>query len=98
MGSQLLFTFSIHSLFGFKPNITLEKVKKRWHHIHEEIDTIVIDEISMVRADLFDCMQKFLKLNGKDKKKPFGGVQMIFIGDLYQLPPVVTYKEKEVFR
>ncbi len=89
---------TIHSFFGFKPDITLDKVKKKYDELYKEIDAIVIDEISMVRADLFDCVSKFLCLNGKNLKKPFGGVQMIFIGDLYQLPPVVTGKEKEVFR
>lgn len=43
-------------------------------------------------------MDKFLRLNGPDSKRPFGGVQMIFIGDLYQLPPVVTSAEREIFR
>jgi len=51
----------------------------------------------MVRADLLDCMDKFLRLNGPSSKKPFGGIQMVFIGDLYQLPPVVTTLEKELF-
>ena len=59
---------------------------------------IVIDEISMVRADLLDCVDKFLRLNGPNPKRPFGGVQMIFIGDLYQLPPVVSSAEREIFR
>ncbi len=48
-------------------------------------------------ADLLDCIDRFMKLNGKSSK-PFGGAQMIFIGDLYQLPPVVTSREKEMFR
>ena len=52
----------------------------------------------MVRADLLDCVDKFLRLNAEDSKQPFGGIQMIFIGDLYQLPPVVTSREKEIFR
>ena len=91
---------TIHSFFRFKPNITLEKIKKKSakNNIYKKIDTIVIDEISMVRADLLDCVDKFMRLNGRDKKKPFGGAQMIFIGDLYQLPPVVTGKEREIFR
>ena len=45
-----------------------------------------------------DCVDKFLRLNGPEQKQPFGGVQMIFIGDLYQLPPVVTGQEREIFR
>jgi ATP-dependent DNA helicase PIF1 len=93
---------TIHSFFRFKPNITLNKVKKiklakGEKSLYKKIDTIIIDEISMVRADLLDCVNKFLRLNGPKKKKPFGGIQMIFIGDLYQLPPVVTSQEKESF-
>jgi ATP-dependent DNA helicase PIF1 len=52
----------------------------------------------MVRADLLDCVDRFLRLNGPEGDKPFGGIQMAFIGDLYQLPPVVTSNEKEVFQ
>ena len=94
---------TIHSFFGFKPSITLAKVRKEYqeddkNNIFKKIEVIVIDEISMVRADLLDCVDKFLRLNGKDKNKSFGGVQMIFIGDLYQLSPVVTGKERDFFR
>ena len=91
---------TIHSFFNFKPNITPEKVKKVGGsdgRLYKEFDTIIIDEISMVRADLLDCVEKFLHLNGPSRKKWFGGVQMVFIGDLYQLPPVVTTAEKEIF-
>ncbi|NMC95261.1 MAG: AAA family ATPase [Syntrophorhabdus sp.] len=91
---------TIHSFFNFKPNITPEKVKKVSGpdgHIYKEFDTIIIDEISMVRADLLDCVEKFLRLNGPKRRQWFGGIQMIFIGDLYQLPPVVTSAEKEIF-
>ncbi len=91
---------TIHSFFRFKPDITFEKIKKlkgKRARIYQEIDTIVIDEISMVRADLLDCVDRFLRLNADDAKKPFGGLQMVFIGDLYQLPPVITAKEKPLF-
>ena len=91
---------TIHSFFGFKPDITLDKVKKvkgKRALLFREIDAVVIDEISMARADLMDCVEKSLRLNGKNPKLSFGGAQMIFIGDLYQLPPVVTSKEKEIF-
>ena len=50
----------------------------------KDIDTIIIDEISMVRADLLDAIDISLRLNRK-KNFPFGGVQMIFTGDIYQL-------------
>jgi ATP-dependent exoDNAse (exonuclease V) alpha subunit len=93
---------TIHSFFGFFPNITPEKVRKKHFkdsdNIYKHLTSIVIDEISMVRADLLDCVDKFLRLNGPSENHPFGGIQMIFIGDLYQLPPVVTRDEKHIFR
>lgn len=91
---------TIHSFFGFKPDITPDKVKKisqKIRSIYKKLDAIVIDEISMVRADLLDCVDTFLRIHGKKKEHLFGGIQMIFIGDLYQLPPVVTARERELF-
>ena len=88
---------TIHSFFRFKPDVTIEKIKKRKVRdtsIFKKLDSIVIDEISMVRADLLDCIDYALKKYRNSYSKPFGGVQMIFIGDLYQLPPVVTRSEK----
>lgn len=92
---------TIHSFFGFKPDITPHKVKEvrvKNPKLYKEIDAIVIDEISMVRADLFDSIDAFLRIHGRKKGKPFGGIQLILIGDLYQLPPVVTSREKEIFK
>ncbi|GAQ94019.1 helicase [Thermodesulfovibrio aggregans] len=92
---------TIHSFFNFKPDITINKIreiKPRNPALYKKLDCIIIDEISMVRADLLDCVDAFLKIHGPKKKKPFGGIQAIFIGDLYQLPPVVTSKEKNIFR
>jgi len=91
---------TIHSFFGFKPGVTPEKIKKvagKEGGIYKEFDTVIIDEVSMVRADILDCIEKFLRLNGPYRKQWFGGIQMVFIGDLYQLPPVVTTAEKEIF-
>ncbi|MBP9692516.1 MAG: AAA family ATPase [Alphaproteobacteria bacterium] len=92
---------TIHSFFKFKHSVTLntiQKIKgKEKNNIYKKLDTIVIDEISMVRADLLDCVDRFLRLNGKNPSLPFGGIQMVFIGDLYQLPPVVTSQERDVF-
>jgi ATP-dependent exoDNAse (exonuclease V) alpha subunit len=94
---------TIHSFFRFKPGIIPDRVKKLRssndnESIYRELDAIVIDEISMVRADLLDCVDRFLRLNGPEADKPFGGIHMAFIGDLYQLPPVVTGDEKTVFQ
>jgi ATP-dependent exoDNAse (exonuclease V) alpha subunit len=92
---------TIHSFFGFKPGITPDRVKKpskAKQKTYEKIDMVVIDEISMTRADLMDAVARFLELNGKAPGRPFGGVQMVLFGDLYQLPPVVQKKEEEPFR
>lgn len=92
---------TIHSFFKFKPDITIDKVRKtkgKKAKIFKELDAIVIDEISMVRADLLDCIDHALRLNREREFLPFGGVQMIFIGDLYQLPPVVRRQEEEIFK
>ena len=97
---------TIHSFFGFKPDVTPEAVRKLSKPrgaaadraaLYRNLDAIVIDEVSMVRADLMDAVEKFLRLNGPRPKELFGGLQMIFIGDLYQLPPVVTGQEKGLF-
>lgn len=92
---------TIHSFFNFKPDVTPERAKKirpRSKEIYRKLDAVVIDEISMVRADLLDCVDIFLRRFGRKKTRPFGGIQMIFIGDLYQLPPVVTSRERGLFR
>jgi ATP-dependent DNA helicase PIF1 len=92
---------TIHSFFQFKPNITIEEAKKKGsraqdNELYTKLKTIIIDEVSMVRADLIDCIDVFLK-SSRASNQAFGGVQMIFVGDLYQLPPVVTREDKEYF-
>ena len=93
---------TIHSFFGFPPTVTVKKARQEakfqvWDPKFTELDTIVIDEISMVRADMLDCIHEFLKIV-RLSSEPFGGVQLIMIGDLYQLPPVVTKYEKGFFQ
>lgn len=94
---------TIHSFFRFKVDITLERVqkirlRKENREMYHNIDTIIIDEVSMLRADILDCVDEFLRIYGRKRKEAFGGIQMIFIGDLYQLPPVVTHHEEDIFR
>lgn len=60
------------------------------------VKTLIIDEISMVRADIFVAMDKMLQSCRKNKK-PFGGIQVIAVGDFYQLSPVLIGKDKEPF-
>ncbi len=90
---------TIHSFFGFPPRILQahEITKRRYRKLYLNLDAIVIDEISMVRADILDNIDRFLRIN-RENAKPFGGVQMIFFGDLFQLPPVVSSNvEKQYF-
>jgi hypothetical protein len=63
--------------------------------IIRNLDLLVIDEISMVRADILDAIDEVLR-RYKDRTKPFGGVQLLMIGDLQQLPPVVPDADAEV--
>ena len=91
---------TIHSFFNFYVDITPEKARKikvQEPETYKNLKTIIIDEISMARADLMDCIDAFLQKHGPLKNKPFGGVQMIFVGDLHQLPPVVMSKERQAF-
>ena len=94
---------TIHSFFRFRPDITPEgvhsiRLRKAQKTLYKKLDAIVIDEISMVRSDLLDCVDAFLRLHGPDESAPFGGVQMIFFGDLYQLPPVMTRFDRDIFK
>ena len=84
---------TIHSFFRFHPGSTADSIRRfpdEENNIYKKIDIIIIDEISMVRADLLDLVDKFMRLNGNRPNEPFGGVQIFAIGDLYQLPPIVT--------
>lgn len=82
---------TIHSFFGFPPRPDFEShiTKRKSRKMYLRMEVLVIDEISMVRADILDGIDKFLRIN-RDKNIPFGGVQVAFFGDLFQLPPVVA--------
>jgi ATP-dependent exoDNAse (exonuclease V) alpha subunit len=82
---------TIHSFFAFPPKLLqrtdIERKKKRKQY--KELEVLIIDEISMVRADIVDAIDYFLQVN-RDNRAPFGGVQVLFFGDLFQLPPVIA--------
>ena len=91
MGGQ-----TIHSFFRIKPGkIDIKKIKADYRKdLFNEIDTLIIDEVSMVRSDLMHAIDVSLRLNRDRPDEPFGGVQMVFVGDLYQLPPVMRNDER----
>lgn len=82
---------TIHSFFGFPPKpLDRKDIKKRRNRrLYKNLEVLIIDEISMVRADLLDNIDYFLQIN-REIPMPFGGVQVVFFGDLFQLPPVVA--------
>lgn len=82
---------TIHSFFKMPFDIAFEdlRVDYKLREILRNIDTVVIDEVSMVRVDLMEAISLKLQIARKNEE-PFGGVQMVMFGDLYQLPPVVT--------
>ena len=94
---------TIHSFFQlpFHPFIPGAKIESKFAFSREKrsiirtIDILVIDEISMVRCDLLDALDTVLR-RFRDRTKPFGGVQLLMIGDLQQLTPVVTDEEAEL--
>lgn len=98
---------TIHSFFqlSFMPFIPgmneksrdIFKISKQKKKIIRSLDLIVIDEMSMVRADLLDNIDSVLRIIRKSEK-PFGGVQLLMIGDLQQLAPVVKDEEWELLR
>jgi ATP-dependent DNA helicase PIF1 len=92
---------TIHSFFKFPPRLIFpeEDIKKlKDRRLYNKLGILVIDEVSMVRADMVDAIDMFLRVNGPRLGRPFGGVQIIFVGDLFQLPPVVRAEELEVLR
>ena len=83
---------NIHSLFE---NFKFSKAKIE---LIKELELLIIDEVSMLRADTLDCIDTILKTIRKNLQEPFGGVQVLFIGDLFQLPPVVKDDEWAVLK
>lgn len=72
------------------------KYKKDHKKLIQEVELIIIDEISMVRADMVDCIDRILRVYSNNMRTPFGGKQLVFVGDVFQLEPVVTSDSKEI--
>ena len=90
---------TIHSFFNFPGKILHQTDIRPKNHVLEKlkaVKSIIIDEVSMVRADAMDAIDISLRLS-KNPEKPFGGTKMILIGDLHQLPPVVIRGEQNYF-
>ena len=90
---------TINSFFKLPPRIIFPEkdIKKLFDRkLYALIKLLIIDEISMVRADTLDAINEFLKLNGPQEGIDFGGVQLLLVGDLFQLPPVVTSEDTKV--
>ena len=72
------------------------KYPKEKRKIITEAELIIIDEISMVRVDIIDCIDRILRVYSGNMRLPFGGKQLLFVGDVFQLEPVVPSDQKEI--
>ncbi len=96
---------TIHHFFRFRPGVTPRQGEsaarttarsQRRARMYRGLETMIIDEVSMVRADLLDTVDAFLRTI-RSSREPFGGVRLLAFGDLHQLPPVVQREERELF-
>ncbi len=105
-GSTLhsFFKLPFHPLLPDDPNLSLQrgriheffKYTKPQRKLLEELELIIIDEISMVRADLIDAVDRILRVYSRNLREPFGGKQLLLVGDVFQLEPVVKGDEREI--
>ena len=93
---------TLHSLFGLKTITYIPGKTRNWYHLDtakerviRKLDILIIDEISMVRCDVLDMVDQTLK-KVRWSGSAFGGIQVIFFGDLFQLPPVVEDDDEEL--
>ena len=105
-GSTLhsFFKLPFYPLLPDDPNFSLQrgriheffKYTKPHRKLLEELELVIIDEISMVRADIIDCVDRILRVFSGNMRLPFGGKQLLFVGDVFQLEPVVPADQKEI--
>ena len=92
---------TVHSFFRFKPGIQPKEaaqIRYKNPELLRRLECLVIDEASMVRADLMDCIEAVLRRNGPRPGQPFGGIAIMLVGDLYQLEPVCPPAESLLLR
>lgn len=95
------FRFPLKPLLPSDPDITIFKPFFQKRKILEQTDTIIIDEVSMLRSDILEGLDYSLRMNGGNPNKIFGGKQLILVGDIFQLPPVIDNAdevESELFK
>ncbi len=103
-GSTLhsFFKLPFYPLLPDDPNFSIRKIKDflKYSSSHrkliKEVELIIIDEISMVRADIIDFIDKVLRIYSRNLREPFGGKQILLVGDVYQLEPVIKSDEREI--
>ena len=93
---QLPFSPFTPTSIGRKELISKMKMQGRRQQILRELELLVIDEISMVRADVLDAIDTVLRHYRHRDHQPFGGVQVVFIGDMFQLSPVAKREEMQI--
>ena len=105
-GSTLhsFFKLPFYPLLPDDPNFSLQrgriheffKYTKPHRKLLEELELVIIDEISMVRADIIDAVDRILRVYSRNLREPFGGKQILLVGDVFQLEPVVKGDEREI--
>lgn len=96
------FKLPFHPLLPDDPQFSPKRIRDTLRYsssqvkLLREIELIIIDEISMVRADIIDFIDKVLRIYTRNLREPFGGKQILLVGDAYQLEPVVKSDEREI--
>ena len=96
------FKLPFHPLLPDDPQYSPKRIRDTLRYsssqvkLLREVELIIIDEISMVRADIIDFIDKVLRIYTRNLREPFGGKQILLVGDVYQLEPVVKNDEREI--
>jgi nucleoside-triphosphatase THEP1 len=93
--NSTLQTFKVNDPASLMRNMHMSESKRK---LLRELELLIIDEVSMLRADLLDAIDTVLRSIRRQQQYPFGGVQVLFIGDLLQLPPVIKDGEWEILK